>query len=110
MCFANHRNQFGDMRVFLNFGVFYEEEAEVQKENEMDEEVLNSTLSNIKVPHSNSDVFLSQSLEPLIQSQYIKSRRYRYKFHLSSFYTSEAQYVMYIKMLSLLECFASARI
>ncbi|KAG7329378.1 hypothetical protein KOW79_007552 [Hemibagrus wyckioides] len=48
MCFANHRNQFGDMRVFLNFGVFYEEEAEVQKENGMDEEVLNSTLSNIK--------------------------------------------------------------
>lgn len=49
MCFANYHNHFGDMRVFLNFGVFYEEEAETQKENEIDEEVLNSTLSNIKV-------------------------------------------------------------
>lgn len=51
MCFANYHNQFGDTRVFLNFGVFYEEEAEPKKENEMDKEVLNSTLCNIKVPN-----------------------------------------------------------
>lgn len=51
MCFANYNNHFGEMRVFLNFGVFYEEEAEPKKENEMDEEALNSTLSNIKVPY-----------------------------------------------------------
>lgn len=49
MCFANFHNHFGDMRVFLNFGVFYEEEAEPERVNEMDEVVLNSTLSNIKV-------------------------------------------------------------
>ncbi|XP_060782992.1 transmembrane emp24 domain-containing protein 6-like [Neoarius graeffei] len=48
MCFANYHNHFGDMRVFLNFGVFYEEEDEAKKEKKMDKEVLNSALSNIK--------------------------------------------------------------
>lgn len=50
MCFANHYNHFGDSRVFLNFGVFYEDEADHERENEMDQEALNTTLSNIKVP------------------------------------------------------------
>lgn len=50
MCFANYHNHFGDMRVFLNFGVFYEED-EAKKEKKMDKEVLNSALSNIKVPN-----------------------------------------------------------
>lgn len=49
MCFGNHYNHFGEIRVFLNFGVFYEEEAEHKKEYKMDKEALNSTLSNIKV-------------------------------------------------------------
>ncbi|KAI5617543.1 transmembrane emp24 domain-containing protein 6 isoform X1 [Silurus asotus] len=48
MCFANYHNHFGEMRVFLNFGVFYEEEVEAKKEDEMDKEVLNSTIFNIK--------------------------------------------------------------
>ncbi|KAF5892539.1 transmembrane emp24 domain-containing protein 6-like [Clarias magur] len=48
MCFANYHNHFGDMRVFLNFGVFSEEETETMMENEIDEEVFNSTLFNIK--------------------------------------------------------------
>uniref|UniRef100_A0A4W4HBG2 GOLD domain-containing protein n=1 Tax=Electrophorus electricus TaxID=8005 RepID=A0A4W4HBG2_ELEEL len=48
MCFANTRNRFGDMRVFLNFGVFYEESAEAQRENGMEEVILNSTFSNIE--------------------------------------------------------------
>ncbi|KAG9272446.1 transmembrane emp24 domain-containing protein 6-like [Astyanax mexicanus] len=48
MCFANYHNRFGEMRLFLNFGVYYEEDAEVLRENEMEEKILNSTLSNIK--------------------------------------------------------------
>ncbi|XP_076879052.1 transmembrane emp24 domain-containing protein 6-like [Brachyhypopomus gauderio] len=49
MCFANTRNRFGDMRVFLNFGVFFEESAEIPRESAMEEEILNSTFSNIEV-------------------------------------------------------------
>ncbi|XP_066504615.1 transmembrane emp24 domain-containing protein 6-like [Hoplias malabaricus] len=49
MCFANYLNRFGHLRVFLNFGVYYEGVAEeVDKEDDMEEGVLNNTLSNIK--------------------------------------------------------------
>ncbi|KAM6972959.1 uncharacterized protein tmed6 [Aplochiton taeniatus] len=49
MCLGNHNNQFGDMRVFLNFGVQYEGFEEAKKEIEEDMKVLNSTISNIEI-------------------------------------------------------------
>ncbi len=49
MCFGNHNNQFGDIRVFLNFGVIYEDFEESQRETEEEEKVLNTTLIGIEV-------------------------------------------------------------
>lgn len=49
MCLGNHNNQFGGIRVFLNFGVIYEGFEDSKKEMEEGEEVLNSTLANIEV-------------------------------------------------------------
>nr|XP_046250707.1 transmembrane emp24 domain-containing protein 6-like [Scatophagus argus] len=43
MCLGNHNNQFGGIRVFVNFGVIYE-----GLEMEEGEEVLNNTLANIE--------------------------------------------------------------
>ncbi|XP_041795703.1 transmembrane emp24 domain-containing protein 6-like [Chelmon rostratus] len=48
MCLGNHNNQFGGIRVFLNFGVIYEGFEDSKKEMEEGEEVLNSTLANIE--------------------------------------------------------------
>ncbi|KAL7862984.1 hypothetical protein SRHO_G00119680 [Serrasalmus rhombeus] len=48
MCLANLHNRFGDMRVFLNFGVYYEEITEAEKETDMEEDILSSTLSNMQ--------------------------------------------------------------
>lgn len=49
MCFGNHNNQFGGIRVFMNFGVIYEGFEESQRELQEGERVLNSTLGNIEV-------------------------------------------------------------
>lgn len=49
MCFGNHNNQFGSIRVFLNFGVIYEGFEESKRELEEGERVLNSTLAGIEV-------------------------------------------------------------
>lgn len=56
MCFSNFHNRFGSMQVFLNFGVYYEgqENIEKQKEEEKkkkeeDMKQINSTLSFIEV-------------------------------------------------------------
>ncbi|XP_045892929.1 transmembrane emp24 domain-containing protein 6-like [Micropterus dolomieu] len=48
MCFGNHNNQFGSIRVFLNFGVIYEGFEESKRELEEGERVLNSTLAGIE--------------------------------------------------------------
>lgn len=49
MCFGNHNNQFGGIRVFMNFGVIYEGFEESQRELEEGQKVLNSTLGGIEV-------------------------------------------------------------
>lgn len=49
MCFGNHNNQFGGIRVFLNFGVIYEGFEESKRDMEEGQEVLNSTLAGIEV-------------------------------------------------------------
>lgn len=49
MCFGNHNNQFGGIRVFMNFGVIYEGFEESQRELEEGHKVLNSTLGGIEV-------------------------------------------------------------
>lgn len=49
MCFGNRNNQFGGIRVFLNFGVIYEGLEESKGEIEEREKVLNSTLADIEV-------------------------------------------------------------
>ncbi|XP_042371044.1 transmembrane emp24 domain-containing protein 6-like [Plectropomus leopardus] len=49
MCFGNHNNQFGGIRVFVNFGVIYEGFAESKTETEEGEKVLNNTLAGIEV-------------------------------------------------------------
>lgn len=49
MCLGNHYNQFGGVRVSLNFGVFYEGFEEAKKDVEEEEKVLNGTLSSIEV-------------------------------------------------------------
>lgn len=49
MCFGNHNNQFGGIRVFINFGVIYEGFEESQRELEEGQKVLNSTLGGIEV-------------------------------------------------------------
>ncbi len=49
MCFGNRYNQFGDIRVFLNFGVIYKDFEESKREIEEGEKVLNMTLANIEV-------------------------------------------------------------
>ena len=49
MCFGNHNNQFGGIRVFMNFGVIYEGFEESQRELEEGQKVLNSTLGSIEV-------------------------------------------------------------
>lgn len=49
MCLGNHNNQFGGIRVFLNFGVIYEGSEEPKREMEDGEKVLNSTLAGIQV-------------------------------------------------------------
>lgn len=56
MCFSNFHNRFGGMQVFLNFGVYYEgqKNIEIQKEEEKkkkeeDMKQINSTLSFIEV-------------------------------------------------------------
>ncbi|KAM3870205.1 transmembrane emp24 domain-containing protein 6-like [Diretmus argenteus] len=48
MCLGNHKNQFGGVRVFLNFGIIYEGFEEAERETEEGERVLNSTLSSIE--------------------------------------------------------------
>ncbi|XP_026220458.1 transmembrane emp24 domain-containing protein 6-like [Anabas testudineus] len=48
MCLGNHNNQFGSVRVFLNFGVIYEGFEESKREMEEGEKVLNSTLTSIQ--------------------------------------------------------------
>ncbi|XP_046890856.1 transmembrane emp24 domain-containing protein 6-like isoform X1 [Hypomesus transpacificus] len=48
MCLGNYNNNFGGMRVFLSFGVFYEGFEEARKETEEGYRILNSTLSNIE--------------------------------------------------------------
>ncbi|XP_076590182.1 transmembrane emp24 domain-containing protein 6-like [Chaetodon auriga] len=47
MCLGNGNNQFGGIRVFLNFGVIYED-FEESKEMEEGEKDLNSTLDSIE--------------------------------------------------------------
>ncbi|XP_047451854.1 transmembrane emp24 domain-containing protein 6-like [Mugil cephalus] len=47
MCFGNHNNQFGGIRVFLNFGVIYEG-LESKGEMEEKENVLNRTVADIE--------------------------------------------------------------
>ncbi|XP_029288965.1 transmembrane emp24 domain-containing protein 6-like [Cottoperca gobio] len=47
MCLGNH-NQFGGIRVFVNFGVIYEGFEESKTEMEEGEKVLNSTLAGIE--------------------------------------------------------------
>ncbi|XP_051238886.1 transmembrane emp24 domain-containing protein 6-like [Dicentrarchus labrax] len=49
ICLGNHNNQFGSIRVFLNFGVIYEGFEKSKKEMEEGEKVLNSTLAGIEV-------------------------------------------------------------
>ncbi|XP_070686468.1 transmembrane emp24 domain-containing protein 6-like [Pempheris klunzingeri] len=48
MCFGNHNNQFGGIRVFLNFGVIYEGFEESRRDMEEGGKVLNSTLTGIE--------------------------------------------------------------
>ncbi|KAG8012437.1 Transmembrane emp24 domain-containing protein 6 [Nibea albiflora] len=48
MCFGNHNNKFGGIRVFMNFGVIYEGFEESKGEMEDGEKVLNSTLTDIE--------------------------------------------------------------
>ncbi|KAM4619201.1 uncharacterized protein tmed6 [Polymixia lowei] len=48
MCLGNHNNQFGGVRVFLNFGVVYEGFEEARTETEEETRVLNSTLASIQ--------------------------------------------------------------
>ncbi|XP_075996813.1 transmembrane emp24 domain-containing protein 6-like [Genypterus blacodes] len=45
LCLGNHNNRFGGIRVFLSFGVIYEEEEEEEGEEEGG---LNSTLASIQ--------------------------------------------------------------
>ncbi|TNN52145.1 Transmembrane emp24 domain-containing protein 6 [Liparis tanakae] len=49
ICLGNHNNQFGGIRVFVNFGVIYEGSEESTREAEEGEKVLNSTLAGIEV-------------------------------------------------------------
>ncbi|XP_078112549.1 transmembrane emp24 domain-containing protein 6-like isoform X5 [Sander vitreus] len=48
LCLGNHNNQFGGIRVFVNFGVIYEGFEESKREMEEGEMVLNSTLAGIE--------------------------------------------------------------
>ncbi|XP_056272394.1 transmembrane emp24 domain-containing protein 6-like [Pseudoliparis swirei] len=48
ICLGNHNNQFGGIRVFVNFGVIYEGSEESKREAEEGEKVLNSTLAGIE--------------------------------------------------------------
>uniref|UniRef100_A0A4W5L377 Transmembrane p24 trafficking protein 6 n=1 Tax=Hucho hucho TaxID=62062 RepID=A0A4W5L377_9TELE len=48
MCLGNYKNHFGGVRVFLDFGVYYEGAEEMQRETKEGEKVLNNTLSNIE--------------------------------------------------------------
>ncbi|XP_070764127.1 transmembrane emp24 domain-containing protein 6-like [Enoplosus armatus] len=48
LCLGNRNNQFGGIRVFLNFGVIYEGFEESKREMEEGEKVLNSTLAGIE--------------------------------------------------------------
>ncbi|XP_039665899.1 transmembrane emp24 domain-containing protein 6-like [Perca fluviatilis] len=48
LCLGNHNNQFGGIRVFVNFGVIYEGFEESEREMEEGEMVLNSTLAGIE--------------------------------------------------------------
>uniref|UniRef100_A0A8C2XAW4 Transmembrane p24 trafficking protein 6 n=1 Tax=Cyclopterus lumpus TaxID=8103 RepID=A0A8C2XAW4_CYCLU len=48
ICLGNHNNQFGGIRVFVNFGVIYEGSEESKRETEEGEKVLNSTLAGIE--------------------------------------------------------------
>uniref|UniRef100_A0A3Q3NKF5 Transmembrane emp24 domain-containing protein 6-like n=1 Tax=Mastacembelus armatus TaxID=205130 RepID=A0A3Q3NKF5_9TELE len=48
ICLGNHNNQFGGIRVFLNFGVVYEGFEESQRGMEEGGRVLNTTLTNIE--------------------------------------------------------------
>lgn len=49
MCLGNHHNQFGSVRVLLDFGVIYEGFPELQRDVEEQQKVLNSTLTTIEV-------------------------------------------------------------
>ncbi|XP_059190898.1 transmembrane emp24 domain-containing protein 6-like [Centropristis striata] len=48
MCLGNRNNQFGAIRVFVNFGVIYEGLEELDTEREEGEKVLNSTVAGIE--------------------------------------------------------------
>ncbi|KAM9351969.1 uncharacterized protein tmed6 [Symphorus nematophorus] len=48
ICLGNHNNQFGGIRVFLNFGVIYKGLEESSSEKGEEEKVLNSTLAGIE--------------------------------------------------------------
>ncbi|XP_043084704.1 transmembrane emp24 domain-containing protein 6 [Puntigrus tetrazona] len=55
MCFSNFHNRFGSMQVFLNFGVYYEGQKDIEKQKEeekkkkeQDMKQINSTLSFIE--------------------------------------------------------------
>ncbi|KTF87732.1 hypothetical protein cypCar_00046815, partial [Cyprinus carpio] len=75
MCFSNFHNRFGSMQVFLNFGVYYEGQKDIEKQKEEekkkkeeDMKQINSTLSFIEcffcpvVPYGSS--LLSQIPPP----------------------------------------------
>ncbi|XP_037622353.1 transmembrane emp24 domain-containing protein 6-like [Sebastes umbrosus] len=48
ICLGNHNNQFGGIRVFVNFGVIYDGSEDSKNEMEEGEKVLNSTLAGIE--------------------------------------------------------------
>ncbi|XP_012994553.2 transmembrane emp24 domain-containing protein 6 isoform X2 [Esox lucius] len=48
LCLGNYKNHFGGVRVFVNFGVYYEGAEEMRRQAKEGEKVLNNTLSNIE--------------------------------------------------------------
>ncbi|XP_042609330.1 transmembrane emp24 domain-containing protein 6-like [Cyprinus carpio] len=65
MCFSNFHNRFGSMQVFLNFGVYYEGQKDIEKQKEEekkkkeeDMKQINSTLSFIEESNSRLQRFV----------------------------------------------------
>ncbi|XP_026059162.1 transmembrane emp24 domain-containing protein 6-like [Carassius auratus] len=65
MCFSNFHNRFGSMQVFLNFGVYYEGQKDIEKQREEekkkkeeDMKQINSTLSFIEESSSRLQRFV----------------------------------------------------